>query len=446
MRPTLAAPLLFLVLPATAASQIVKDRTLARPLTALPTGAPPTYLQASPGTTSIYLRWVCPDGAFGYDVYVTPAGGGQVKLTPAPIPAPCVQDIQVTAKMIPGMPAPSTAPTYSLGYTHSGVVPGSSYTYVVVALYPNGASAVSAAIPTKANLAPPPAGFVATANGRSANLQWQSVSGATGYRIFRKLASESGFQELSTGGTTATSYSDQTLLPPWQHQYYVQAVNGLPSAAGTVSIPPLPAPPALNVSAPSYDMVQLSWQLPFDLRLMPRGYLVFRQREGEAGFSQITATPVPALSYQDHGVRPGQRVSYYVKGVDGDPTPPVSVVPGAVKVVSVVGSCGKGGLDFRFSASGGATGVNVLRGETPGGPFYVAAVSYADITAGVIRTVTNPIGVNQYYKLQAVYPTGITESVLIPLTIPTQRPKDSLFDKFFATPVPGTTVEWQCPP
>src|SRR5262245_33177273 len=94
---------------------------------------------------------------------------------------------------------------------------------------------------------PAPAGLTATANGRSAFLQWQAVSGATGYRVFRKLASESGFLELATGGQTTPGYSDQTTLPPGTHQYYVQAANGLPSQPAAVTIPPLPPPSAPNL-------------------------------------------------------------------------------------------------------------------------------------------------------------------------------------------------------
>ena len=439
---TAAASLLALAFPAAAASQILREAA-PRTFTVVPAGAPPVYLRASPSPNSVYLRWGCPEGASAYDVYVTPAGGGQVKLTPGPIPGQCVQDVQATLSLSLGLPAPSTAPTYSLGFTHSGVIPGSSYSYVVVALYPNGASGATAPVSATATLASPPAGFAAVANGRSAELRWQAVSGATGYKIFRKLAGEAGFRELWTLGAIATSSADPALLPPGQHQYYVQALNGLPSAAATVSIPLLPAPPAVNAMAFSYDVVDVRWQLPFDLRLTPRGYLVFRQREGEAGFTQLNATPIPALSYQDRGLRPGQRVSYYVKGVDAEPSAPVSVVPGVVRVVSLVGYCGKGSLDFSYSGAGGSTAVNVLRGGTPNGPWYVAAVYAAG--SGVIRTMTNPLGVLQYYKVQAIYPTGTMESGLVSLAIPVEPNKDPLISSYFREVAPGISIEWQCP-
>ena len=135
--------LLLVALPAAAAAQ-VRFAAPTRNLTLIPVGAPPIGLRAGTAPTSIGLRWGCPDGASGYDVYVTPSSGVQVKLTPTPIPGQCVQDVQAGfVRGLPGAPAPSTSPTYSTGFTHSGLAPQSSYTYVVVALYPNGAQGAS---------------------------------------------------------------------------------------------------------------------------------------------------------------------------------------------------------------------------------------------------------------------------------------------------------------
>jgi fibronectin type III domain protein len=385
---------------------------------ALPvSGAPPTGVRAESAPTRIGIRWTCPAGATGFDVSVTPQGGGEVKLTSAPVLPPCIQDAQLSPAIAPGALAPtSTAPSYSLGYTHSGVTPGSTYTYVVRALYSNGASGASSPLTVTAPLAPPPASFVASASGRSATLQWKPVSGATGYKVFRKLAGQTAFQELPPAlGSVATGSSDPSLLPPGQHQYYVQAVNGLPSQPASVTIPPLPAPPAFNVRAPSSNEVDLSWQLPFDLRLTPRGYHVYRQREGEAGYSQLTATPVTALSYQDLGLAPGRRVTYYVKGVDADPTPSVSVVPGTITSFCVGGSRGSSTLEFAWSGTAGASAMQLFRAEAAGGPFAPVVPYYA--TATMARTSQNPIGVTQYFKLAAIYGTVALESNILAVTI-----------------------------
>jgi hypothetical protein len=78
--------LLLVALPAAAAAQ-ARFAAPARTLTLIPTGTPPIGLRAGTSPTSIGLRWGCPDGASGYDVYATPSNGAQVKLTPTPIPA-----------------------------------------------------------------------------------------------------------------------------------------------------------------------------------------------------------------------------------------------------------------------------------------------------------------------------------------------------------------------
>ena len=442
MRSTAATGLLFLVLPAAAASQIQTLRDPAiKTFTAFPTGAPPTYLQASPGTVSIYLRWGCPDGASGYDVYVTPAGGAQVKLTPTPIPGQCIQDLQKT--LVVGT---TSSPTYSLGFTHSGTTPGASYSYVVVALYPSGAQGTSPVVTAQANLVPGPSGVVATASGHSASVRWQAVSGATGYKVFRKLAGESAFQEIPpTLGSSATSSNDLTVLQPGQHQYYVQTLNGLPSQPATVSIPPWPAPSGFVVSAlafapPAVPLAQVT--LSWNWLNGPKGYLVFRQRPSESGYLQLTPQPLWANGYLDNGMLPGQRASYYVKALDGDPTPPVTVVVGGPS--NIVSEVYRGTSNINFSWNGTGTGatVQVLRGGTPSGPFYAATLSGAG--DGWAHTTGNGINVLLYYKVVATYLTGVAESAPIALTIP-PPPKGVTY--LSATPG-GSSAQlvWVCDP
>lgn len=224
MRHTAVAPaLLFLALPAAAYPQVLRAPGVTRTFTAIPVGASPTLLAATPSTTptstSIGLRWGCPDGASGFDVYATQGGGAQSKLTPAPIPAQCVLDIQrapvARGPLSSGSMSTSTGPTYSLGYTHAGMNPGSSWSSVVVALYPNGAQGTSTPVSVQADLLPAPGGLAAVPLAtRTAQLTWASIPQARFYEVYRKRAGEPAFTMVATPQRNETSWTDSNLRYP----------------------------------------------------------------------------------------------------------------------------------------------------------------------------------------------------------------------------------------
>lgn len=100
---TPAVVLLLVALPAAATSQVVRQPFQGRGMVAVPVGAPPGGVRTGSTPGSIIVHWGCPEGASGYDVYATPADGGQVKLNPSPIPGQCVQDLQVAMRPMPGV-------------------------------------------------------------------------------------------------------------------------------------------------------------------------------------------------------------------------------------------------------------------------------------------------------------------------------------------------------
>ncbi len=401
-------------------------------------GSPPSGLRADATPTSILIRWNCPTGSVGFDVYATPQGGQQGKLTSTPVPVPCVQDLQTAPTVGPGMTAPSTtAPTYSASYTHSGLIPGSTFTYVVRALYPNGFAA-STPLTAQAKLLPAAGGFVVTASGRSAGMSWQPVTGATGYQIFRKLASQSTFLQLTNTAAGATSYTDQTLLAPGQHQYYVQAVNGLPTSTFTLSMPAWPAPSGFTATGAGFS-VNLSWHAVAGTQ----GYLVYRQLQNESGFKQLTATPQSATTYQDNNLLPTLRANYYAKAVDGDATAVVSAVPGRPVGVGAQTYPGSSIVDFTWSGTAGATTIQVLRAPTQSGAF--TDVTEVGALKNWARTSQGQVG-TQYFKVSAkYYAIGQAESDVVAVTIPPPLPP--ITNVRATSPGPGVVkLSWDCYP
>lgn len=78
-----------------------------------------------------------------------------------------------------------------------------------------------------------PQGVTATALGSAVRLNWQAVSGAAGYRVYRDGA------EVTSNITTALTYTDRTVKPGASYAYTVRAMAsngnmGPPSASVTV--------------------------------------------------------------------------------------------------------------------------------------------------------------------------------------------------------------------
>jgi len=147
-------------------------------------GPAPTNLVASPTATSISLRWGCPTGATGFEVFATPSGSAQVKLTQTPLPATqCFQgSLQDVARVT--------------SYQHGGLSPLTEFGYVVRALYASGFTD-SAQLIARTSLWPAPTGFTGVVAVRNARLTWNPIAGASGYLVFRQSPGQQAFQQVT---------------------------------------------------------------------------------------------------------------------------------------------------------------------------------------------------------------------------------------------------------
>lgn len=95
-----------------------------------------------------------------------------------------------------------------------------------------------------------PAGLAATVSGSSVALAWSSVSGATGYDVYRATASGGTFTKLTASPQAATTYTDTACAAGSTCWYQVKAVNaaGASAASGTVSATVPATAPAIAVT------------------------------------------------------------------------------------------------------------------------------------------------------------------------------------------------------
>ena len=127
---------------------------------------------------------------------------------------------------------PGTATT-NLTFTDTGLTPATSYTYTVIAVDASDGTTAQTVSNTVTTLSTPavPTGLNGSATDAGVVLTWNSVSGATGYVIFRNGT------EIDT--STARTYTDNDVDPATTYRYSVASTNTAgdsdPSAEITVT-------------------------------------------------------------------------------------------------------------------------------------------------------------------------------------------------------------------
>jgi len=170
-----------------------------------PPNAPTTLTIATPNTTSIQLTWSSVSNATGYKIF---RDGTQIAL--------------------------SSTTTYSDTPT-----PGIQYTYTVKSYNSDGESSSSSPSATGYIILSAPTGVSATKNSNSTEsyirVTWNSVPGATSYKVFRRTATSS-FVQIDTTANTTYDDTNTDLLYNTIYTYQVTANSSLPSATSGNSI------------------------------------------------------------------------------------------------------------------------------------------------------------------------------------------------------------------
>jgi len=195
------------------ASSVVSAKTNKFGTPGIPTGVTAAPLSSS----SIQITWLSPSGIdkpTGYKIYRSTVATGTF---------------------------PSIANTSSLTYTDTGLNASTTYYYFVVATNSNGDGSVSstASATTTASssggtspttVPSAPTGVTATAaSSSSITVSWSSVSGATGYYVYRSSTAAGTYTQA--GSSTSTSYTNTGLSASTTYYYKVAAYN----SAGTGS-------------------------------------------------------------------------------------------------------------------------------------------------------------------------------------------------------------------
>lgn len=264
---------------------------------------PPTNLRAVVSGGQITLSWTAPGGGTGgagYNIYRKAGAGNYTKVNPSPVTA--------------------------AGYTDTGLLPNTAYTYQVATVDTTGIESmerVQTTVITPADSQAPgrPDGLTAAASGLTRiNLAWNAPIdnfGVTEYLIYRSTDNRV-FNVIAK--TANRNYSDTGLTINMLYYYRVSAKD----AAGNESAPcdtvsarlvydtEKPVSPKLWAGLESSNRIKLTWSGATD-NTGVTGYELYRA-VGSSSFSKI-ASPTSS-PYYDNDISENKTYSYYIKARD----------------------------------------------------------------------------------------------------------------------------------
>ncbi|WMT43488.1 fibronectin type III domain-containing protein [Paenibacillus sp. D2_2] len=351
----------------------------------------PAGLTATAGNAQVALSWTASSGATGYNVKRATTSGGPYTTVASGITA--------------------------TSYTNTGLTNGTAYYYVVSAVNSAGESAnstqVTATPQATATVPAAPAGLTATAGNAQVALSWTASSGATGYNVKRATTSGGPYTTVASG-VTATSYTNTGLTNGTAYYYVVSAVNSAGESANSTQVTAtpqatvtVPAAPAGLTATAGNAQVALSWTASSGAT----GYNVKRATTSGGPYTTV-ASGVTATSYTNTGLTNGTAYYYVVSAVNSagesanstqvTATPQTTVTVPAVPA-GLTATAGNAQVTLSWTASSGATGYNVKRATTSGGP-YTTVASGVTATSYTNTGLTN--GTAYYYVVSAVNSAG----------------------------------------
>jgi fibronectin type 3 domain-containing protein len=258
-----------------------------------------------------------------------------------------------------------------------------------------------------------PANLTATAGNGVVTLTWTASAGATGYNVQRATTDGGPYTQLAqVAAPTSNGYTDSSVTNGTTYYYVVQTLTAAGSSANSppVSATPgvpggSPAAPTNLTATPGNAVVTLTWTASTGAT----GYNVKRATTSGGPYTQLAAPT--SSGYTDSSVINGVTYYYVVSTLtaagESANSAQVSATPSAQSVApaaptNLTATPGNAVVTLTWTASAGATGYNVKRATTSGGPYtQLAAPSSNGYTDS---SVTN--GTTYYYVVSATNSTG----------------------------------------
>jgi len=257
----------------------------AKPIPSAPTGVS----AVSASATSNKISWTSVSGAIGYQVFRSFSATGTYTWL---------------------------ADAFTNSYINSGLTTGTTYYYKVKAYKTVGTTSVfgnySIVISAKPIPAAPTGVSAVSVSATSTKLSWTSVSGASGYQVFRSFSATGTYTWLADAFTT--SYTNSGLTTGTTYYYKVKAYKmvGTTSVFGNyskvISAKPIPtAPTGVSAVSMSATSNKISWTSVSGAS----GYQVFRSFSATGTYTWLANAFT--TSYTNSGLTTGTTYYYKVK-------------------------------------------------------------------------------------------------------------------------------------
>ena len=349
----------------------------------------PMGLAASPySSANIQLTWNPVPGASSYHVYRGDTSGGE--------------DVTPIATGV-------GSPTYV--DSDQSLVVGNTYFYEVTAVDSVGESGKSneaSAAPGLPLLAAPI--LVATPSSGQAALSWTTISGASGYNLYR--ASAGNAAQFLAFVSTGTVYTDTGLTNGVTYSYYVCAVRavGQGNASNTVTVTPGSSAPSvpggLTATANGISSITLNWNAVVGAS----SYNIYRATAAGMEGAVAFKTGVTGSSYNDSSVSAGTTYYYIITSLntngqsgrsnEASAKPGVRPLGAAVLTASPTSTQ----INLAWSAVTGAASYNLYRsiGTSSSFTLYQRGLTATTYTDTAVQN-----GVPYYYYVAAVATAGL---------------------------------------
>lgn len=304
--------------------------------------------------------------------------------------------------------------TYSVVTTHSDtdIEMGVKYSYyVVVRSEAARESAKSNVVSARQKLPAPTVTISAVAATGKNKLSWDTIEGASGYRIYRSTSKSSGFKAIKLiKDNNVTSYTDTSAVAGTKYYYKVVAThsnsNGNSSYSGLVGRTTDLARPVVKTSNNAKTgKIVLSWKKISGAA----GYKIYRSTSSDGTYKLIkTVTDATVLTYTDSSGTAGVKYYYKVMAIHDDTgaNSAYSQVVSRVRdlkrpTVTVTNDEDSGKVKLSWNMNSNASGYKIYRSTSKNGTYsaikYIknsSTVSYVDKTAAA--------GTKYYYKVVSV--------------------------------------------
>jgi len=317
----------------------------------------------------------------------------------------------------------STIPGNANNYIDTGLTPGETYHYELVA-----ANSAGESLPTAADYLAPPSPTtllpgtplyltVTTLNATGAQINWQPADGlADGFNVLRAISGAIP-QPLATQlPANAAFFADLTVVPGSDYQYYVEAYNAngnSPAATINYKAPVwLSMPSGFSVKNVSATSVLLSWNVDSGAT----SYKLYRALQGDSNFTIINAAiPGGTGSYNDNTLLAATAYDYRLlaNNILGD-SPPATLTylpPPGTPTNFVATGVSESIVELSWNeADTLAEAYVLLRGENGGTPTVIN--NNIPAGAGLIKYQDSGLltGVVYDYEVYAVNAGGISDS------------------------------------